>query len=101
MMGQRESRPEAPKKQNGNGQERQRPQFSPFEQQYMFTEEVPSGERQPLLRTLTRLDDDSERRREGSRSIDSLKEPGRIGGTFFFSISFLHIHLSDFCFTYL
>ena len=54
----------------------------------MFTEEAPSGEHQPILRTLTRLDDDSERRGEGFISIDSLKEPGRIGGTFFFLFLF-------------
>ena len=71
-----------------------RPPFLPFEQQYMFTKEAPPGELQSLLRTLTRLDDDSERRGEGFRSIDSLEEPGRIGGgipvivTFFFLFLF-------------
>ena len=119
MMGPRERRPEVPKKQDGNERDRgtDPTMFSPIQQQqYVFPEETPPDERQPLLRTLTRLDDDSERLLQAEndleRDLDQLltlknrEELEEVYGipvivAFFFSSSFLRPHLSDVRFTYL
>ena len=84
----------------------------------MFTEEAPPDEHQPLLRTLTRLDDDSERLLQAQTENDVERDLDRLIAlknreeleegiwvtchrTFDFSLSFVHPPLSDVCFTYL
>ena len=118
----REGRPEAPKKQIGNERERQRVSItsSAIQQQnfslsnHILTEESHPNEHQPLLRTLTRLDDDSERllqaENDVERDLDQLialknrEELEEVYGipvivTFFFLFS-TRIYL-NFIFTYL
>ena len=72
----------------------------------MFTKESPPGEHQPLLRTLTRLDDDSERRGEGSIALKNREELEEVYPSFFFLFLFstrvylmfvLHTYVASAC----